>query len=94
MAAIVFMGVIGFVLAIVLSVFFTSGASSPVSEDVEGTVNGVMAESDDTYYTIHSKAVIIATGGFGNNQGKRRRMVQRVVRHGSCTGDGSSRRSC
>ena len=36
MAAIVFMGVIGFVLAIVLSAFFTSGASSPVSDDVEG----------------------------------------------------------
>ena len=156
------MGGIGFVLALVLSAFFTSGASSPVSEDVEGayktgsytatadglggpievtveigsnggitdvtikgdketpdiggatnqrihapedgsgvgaylvtallkkmdelgikvmyntkatdllslegTVNGVMAESDDTYYTIHSKAVILATGGFGNNQ--------------------------
>lgn len=36
MAAIVFMGGIGFVLALVLSAFFTSGASSPVSEDVEG----------------------------------------------------------
>ena len=36
MAAIVFMGVIGFALALVLSALFTSGASSPVSEDVEG----------------------------------------------------------
>ena len=36
MAAIVFMAVVGFVLSMVLSVFFTSGASSPVSEDVEG----------------------------------------------------------
>ena len=36
MAAVIFMAVIGFVLAMVLSVFFTSGASSPVSEDVEG----------------------------------------------------------
>ena len=36
MAAIVFMGGIGFILALVLSAFFTSGASSPVSEDVEG----------------------------------------------------------
>ena len=35
---------------------------------LEGTVNGILAESDDTYYTIHSKAVILATGGFGNNQ--------------------------
>ena len=36
MAAIVFMGGVGCVLAIALSAFFTSGASSPVSEDVEG----------------------------------------------------------
>jgi fumarate reductase flavoprotein subunit len=30
---------------------------------------GIMAESKDTYYTIHAKAVILATGGFGNNEG-------------------------
>ena len=35
---------------------------------LEGTVNGVMAESDEAYYTIKAKAVILATGGFGNNQ--------------------------
>ncbi|MBQ6377010.1 MAG: flavocytochrome c [Lachnospiraceae bacterium] len=34
---------------------------------LEGSVVGVMAESDEAYYTIHSKAVILATGGFGNN---------------------------
>ncbi|MBQ6545014.1 MAG: flavocytochrome c [Lachnospiraceae bacterium] len=35
---------------------------------MDGTVTGVMAESPDAYYTIHAKAVILATGGFGNNQ--------------------------
>ena len=34
---------------------------------LEGEVVGVLAESDEAYYTIHSKAVILATGGFGNN---------------------------
>ncbi len=33
-----------------------------------GEAVGVMAESEDTYYTIHAKAVILATGGFGNNE--------------------------
>ncbi|MDO5456704.1 MAG: FMN-binding protein, partial [Eubacteriales bacterium] len=36
MAAIIFMAVIGFVLAMILSVFFARGSSSPVSEDVAG----------------------------------------------------------
>ena len=35
---------------------------------LEGAVTGVMAESDEAVYTIHSKAVILATGGFGGSQ--------------------------
>lgn len=49
-----------------IKVMYNTKATDLLS--LEGTVNGVMAESDDTYYTIHSKAVILATGGFGNNQ--------------------------
>ena len=49
-----------------IKVMYNTKATDLLS--LEGTVNGVMAESDDAYYTIHSKAVILATGGFGNNQ--------------------------
>ena len=35
---------------------------------LEGKVVGVKAEGPDAYYTINAKAVILATGGFGNNQ--------------------------
>ena len=34
----------------------------------DGTACGVMAESADHDYTIHAKAVILATGGFGANE--------------------------
>ena len=49
-----------------IKVMYNTKATDLLS--LEGTVNGVLAESDDTYYTIHSKAVILATGGFGINQ--------------------------
>ena len=49
-----------------IKVMYNTKATDLLS--LEGTVNGILAESDDTYYTIHSKAVILATGGFGNNQ--------------------------
>ena len=49
-----------------IKVMYNTKATDLLS--LEGTVNGIMAESDDAYYTIHSKAVILATGGFGNNQ--------------------------
>ena len=35
---------------------------------LDGAVVGVMAESDSAIYTIHAKAVVLATGGFGNNE--------------------------
>ena len=49
-----------------IKVMYNTKATDLLS--LEGTVNGILAESDDAYYTIHSKAVILATGGFGNNQ--------------------------
>ena len=36
--------------------------------DADGAVVGVEAEGKDTDYTIRAKAVILATGGFGNNE--------------------------
>ena len=35
---------------------------------LEGAVIGVQAESPTTFYTIYADAVILATGGFGNNE--------------------------
>ena len=35
---------------------------------LDGTVVGVQASSDSANYTIRAKAVILATGGFGNNE--------------------------
>ncbi|MBE5996795.1 MAG: flavocytochrome c [Lachnospiraceae bacterium] len=49
-----------------IDVMYNTTATSLMTLD--GKVTGVMAEGPDAYYTIHSKAVILATGGFGNNQ--------------------------
>ena len=35
---------------------------------LDGAVVGVMGHSEKTNYTIHAKAVVLATGGFGNNE--------------------------
>ena len=35
---------------------------------LDGAVVGVMAEGKTANYTIHAKAVVLATGGFGNNE--------------------------
>ena len=35
---------------------------------MDGAVVGVMAEGKSANYTIHAKAVVLATGGFGNNE--------------------------
>jgi fumarate reductase flavoprotein subunit len=45
---------------------YNTTATELISSD--GTVTGVKAESNDTNYTINAKAVILATGGFGNNE--------------------------
>ena len=49
-----------------IKVMYNTAATKLLSED--GTVNGVLAEGQDADYTIHAKAVILATGGFGNNE--------------------------
>ena len=49
-----------------INVMYDTKATSLISKD--GTVTGVKAESKDTEYTINAKAVILATGGFGNNE--------------------------
>ena len=49
-----------------INVMYDTKATSLISKD--GTVTGVKAESKDTEYTIKAKAVILATGGFGNNE--------------------------
>ena len=49
-----------------VDVMYDTKATSLMTLD--GEVVGVMAESADAYYTIHARAVILATGGFGNNE--------------------------
>ena len=49
-----------------INVMYNTKATSLIT--LEGKVVGVKAEGPDAYYTINAKAVILATGGFGNNQ--------------------------
>ena len=49
-----------------IDVMYNTKATELISQD--GTVTGVKAERHDTNYTINAKAVILATGGFGNNE--------------------------
>ncbi len=49
-----------------IDVMYNTKATKLIAKD--GTVTGVKAESNDTNYTINAKAVILATGGFGNNE--------------------------
>ncbi len=49
-----------------INVMYNTTATSIMTLD--GKVTGVMAEGPDAYYTINAKAVILATGGFVNNQ--------------------------
>ena len=49
-----------------IQVMYETRATSLMTLD--GAVVGVQAESDSAYYTIKAKAVILATGGFGNNE--------------------------
>ncbi|MDO4297756.1 MAG: FAD-dependent oxidoreductase [Lachnospiraceae bacterium] len=58
--------------------------------DENGAVTGVKASSDDTAYTIHAKAVLMATGGYGNNKDLLSEEMQTALYYGpvSSTGDG------
>ena len=74
-----------------IQVMYNTTATNLITE--EGKVTGVMAEGPDAYYTIHAKATILATGGFGNNQSmivKYRKDLQGTVTTSApgITGDG------
>lgn len=58
--------------------------------DENGAVTGVKASSDSTDYTIEAKAVLIATGGYGNNKELLTEEMQQALYYGpvSSTGDG------
>ena len=49
-----------------IDVMYETKATELISKN--GSIVGVKATSSDYNYTINSKAVILATGGFGNNQ--------------------------
>lgn len=56
----------------------------------DGTVTGVYAEGKDANYTINANAVILATGGYGNNDDLLTEEMQNALYYGpaSSTGDG------
>ena len=76
--------------------FETAGGTlmtnTPATELIveDGVVTGVIASSDDTEYTIHAKAVILATGGFGANEEMVPDEYKQFVYagHAGATGDG------
>lgn len=58
--------------------------------DDSGAVTGVKASSDSVDYTIEAKAVLMATGGYGNNKELLNEEMQQALYYGpvSSTGDG------
>ena len=58
--------------------------------DENGQVMGVIAESDDTLYTINAQAVLLAAGGYGNNKDLQTEEIRNALYYGpvSSTGDG------
>ncbi len=56
----------------------------------DGAVTGVYAEGKDANYTINASAVILATGGYGNNDDLLTEEMQNALYYGpaSSTGDG------
>lgn len=58
--------------------------------DESGAVVGVKAVSDTTSYTINADAVLMATGGYGNNKELQSEEIQNALYYGpvSSTGDG------
>lgn len=56
----------------------------------DGTVTGVYAEGKEANYTINANAVILATGGYGNNDDLLTEEMQNALYYGpaSSTGDG------
>lgn len=64
--------------------------ASELITDGNGTVTGVKASSSTTNYTINAKAVLLATGGYGNNKELQSEEIQNALYYGpvSSTGDG------
>lgn len=71
-----------------VTVLMQTQATSLLTTD--GTVSGVYAEGKDANYTINSSAVILATGGYGNNDDLLTEEMQQALYYGpsSSTGDG------
>lgn len=62
-----------------------------ITVDKNGTVNGVVAQSTDgTTYNVKAKAVVVASGGYGNNKDLLSDNLKTVLYYGpeSSTGDG------
>jgi fumarate reductase flavoprotein subunit len=64
--------------------------ASELLTDGNGTVTGVKAADDTTVYTIQADAVLLATGGYGNNKDLLSEEMQNALYYGpvSSTGDG------
>ncbi len=64
--------------------------ASELLTDENGAVIGVKAASEDTEYTITGDAVLLATGGYGNNKDLLNEEMQGALYYGpvSSTGDG------
>ncbi len=67
-----------------------STRASELIVDENGVVTGVLASSDSTDYTIQAQAVLLATGGYGNNKDLLSEELQSALYYGpvSSTGDG------
>ncbi|MCC8066167.1 MAG: FAD-binding protein, partial [Clostridiales bacterium] len=71
------------------TILLSTRATELITDDT-GAVVGVIASSDDTEYTINAQAVLLATGGYGNNDDLLSEEMQQALYYGaaSATGDG------
>ena len=71
-----------------VNVLLNTRATELITED--GAVVGVIANDDETVYTIHADAVLLATGGYGNNKDLLEGDMKNALYYGpvSSTGDG------
>lgn len=70
------------------NVLLNTRATELITED--GAVTGVIANDEDTVYTIKADAVLLATGGYGNNKDLLEGDMKNALYYGpvSSTGDG------
>ena len=64
--------------------------ASELAVDSSGAVTGLLASSDSTDYSIQARAVLLATGGYGNNKDLLSEEMRTALYYGpvSSTGDG------